>query len=119
MTSAYYQSTYGALANSPFVTAVYKNLLNQVPSQSVANNSVSQLNSGLTRGQFLQTIINGSQYTTLITNKLLVDLCYFVFLSRNPDPGGYQGWLNAMNGGLTPVGLFGGFVSSPEFLQSL
>lgn len=119
MTSAYYQSTYGALANSPFVTAVYKNLLNQVPSQSVANNSVSQLNSGLTRSQFLQTIINGSQYTTLITNKLLVDLCYFVFLSRNPDPGGYQGWLNAMNGGLTPVGLFGGFVSSPEFLQSL
>jgi hypothetical protein len=63
--------------------------------------------------------MNSSQYTAAITNRLLVDLCYFVFLQRNPDPSGYQNWLNALNSGLTPVGLFGGFVFSTEFLQSL
>jgi hypothetical protein len=119
MSSAYYQTTYGPLNNSQFVTAAYQNLMNQTPSPAILNSTVSQLSSGVTRAQILQTLMNSSQYTAAITNRLLVDLCYFVFLQRNPDPSGYQNWLNALNSGLTPVGLFGGFVFSTEFLQSL
>lgn len=119
MSSSYYQSTYGALSNSQFVTAIYQNLLAQSLTQSSLNTLVGQLNGGLGRAQMLQTIINGSQYTNSITNKLLVDMCYFVFLERNPDPQGDQNWLNALSTGTTPVDLFFGFIYSNEFQQSL
>lgn len=119
MSSGYYQTTYGALNNSQFVTAAYQKLMNQTPAPAILNSTINQLSGGLTRAQFLQTLMNGSQYTAAITNTLLVDMCYFVFLQRNPDPSGYQNWLSALKNGLTPVGLFGGFVFSTEFLQSL
>lgn len=119
MTSPQYQSVYGSLSNSQFVTALFVNLLGMVPSALQLATLDGQLNAGLSRAQLIQYVLNNPTYLGLESNRILVDSAYMAILFRDPDPGGFQYWLNLLNGGLNGQVFFSYFLMSAEFQGSL
>ena len=119
MTSAQYQSVYGSLSNSQFVTTLFSNLFGTVPGSSQVAAVVAQLNAGLTRAQLIQFVLNNPLYIGLEYNRMLVDTAYISLLFRDPDPGGFQYWLNLLNGGLNAESFLSYFLMSAEFQESL
>ena len=49
------------------------------------------------------------------TNSFFVRQQYVDFLDREPDAGGFSGWVDALNGGLTRANLIETFMDSEEF----
>jgi hypothetical protein len=49
------------------------------------------------------------------TNSFFVRQQYMNFLDREPDAGGFSGWVDALNGGLTRANLIETFMDSEEF----
>ena len=119
MTSSQFQSVYGSLTNSQFVQTLYLNLFGQSPSSQETSFLLGQLSGGYSRAQVIQSLIDSTQYVNQEYNHVLVDAAYMAILSRNPDPSGFQFWMNALNDGLAPQNFLALFVSSYEFQKSL
>jgi hypothetical protein len=57
----------------------------------------------------------GFTKATATTNSFFVRQQYVDFLDREPDAGGFSGWVDALNGGLTRANLIETFMDSEEF----
>jgi len=115
--STEFQTTYGSLNNTAFVTLVYQNVLARPPDASGLSYWLGQLNSGAaTRAQCMYSFATSTEFQTRIQNQALATLLYLGFLRRSPDPTGVTYWTGQLNAGLTPATVLSAFITSPEYI---
>ena len=79
---------------------------------------VTQLKNGtMTRAQVGLAILQSSEFQNLVNthNHVTVSLLYFDMLHRQPDAGGYAGWLDSLNAGTTGTNVVNAFLNSREY----
>jgi hypothetical protein len=125
--SAEFQTDYGALGNTAFVTQLYQNALHRAPDAGGLNNWVTDLNSGMTRAQVVvgfsesQEAINdfaaavGQGLWVGNVDAAEVARLYDTALGRLPDLSGLANWTNTLEVGASLQTVANGFVGSAEF----
>jgi hypothetical protein len=118
LASQEFQSQYGNLDNTAFVTLLYNNILNRPPDQAGLSQWVSWLSNGTyTRAQVANGFIISQEFQLRVGNRIYADMLYIGFLRRAGDPNGLNGWTNWLaNGTYTLDQEVGSFISSPEYL---
>jgi hypothetical protein len=118
LASSEFQSRYGNLDNTAFVTLAYNNILNRPPDPTGLAQWVQWLNDGTyTRAQVMYFFITSQEFDLRIRNRVYANLLYIGFLRRTGDPAGLDGWTNWLaNGTYTLDQEVNGFITSPEYL---
>ena len=100
-----------------FVTRFYHQCLSREPDQAGLNGWVNALIDGTLFGAdvangfiFSQEFINRNT-----SNEEYVTILYRAFFDREPDTGGYNGWLNQLSSGINRQSVLNGFIYSQEF----
>jgi hypothetical protein len=115
--STEFQTTYGTLNNTQFVTLVYQNVLGRAPDANGLAFWVGQLNTGAaTRAQVMYSFATSTEFQNQIQNQALATLLYMGFLRRSPDPTGVTFWTGQLNAGVTPAAVLSAFITSAEYL---
>ena len=124
-----FQTTYGQLDDSDFVTLLYNNVLNRAPDAGGLNQWVGRMAEGETRAEVVLGFSQSAEYrnnTDAAADAFALGLeqaswsddvyrLYHATLGRDPDGGGLAGWTNALAGGQSLESVAGGFVGSTEF----
>jgi hypothetical protein len=76
---------------------------------------INHLNTGGMRSQVLQDVIEDSRFKSAEYNSAFVLAEYFGYLRRNPDPDGYDFWLNVLNAESGYRGMVCSFITSAEY----
>ena len=126
--STEFQTTYGSLDNTAFVTLLYSNVLHRAPDPAGLNGWLDAMNSGETRAQVVLGFsesnenINNSAPTVeqglWIGNQDAAEVArlYDTALGRLPDLPGLTGWTKYLeNGTMTLLQEVNGFIGSAEF----
>jgi len=118
LASPEFQSRYGSLDNTAFVTLLYNNMLNRPPDQAGLQQWVTWLNNGTyTRAQVANSFITSQEFQLREGNRVYANMLYIGFLRRAGDPNGLDGWTNWLtNGTYTLDQEVNGFITSPEYL---
>ncbi len=109
----YYQTAGGT--DQAWVAAMYKNILGRTASQSEIDYHVNRLHQP---GVDLQTIVLGFVYSDEFRSSMISDW-YFDYLSRAPEQGGVQYWLNQMQNGQSQESIQAGLLGSQEYLSKV
>ena len=56
-----------------------------------------------------------NEYQTKMYEEIYVTMTYMGLLRRAPDQGGFDYWVNRMDGGGSGLGLINGFLASAEY----
>jgi hypothetical protein len=91
-------------ATSNFVNAIYHEVL---------SSWVDELQSGLSRFQFVQLLWNSAEHRSQ-----QIEADYSQFLHRSPSQSEVNGWLAAFQAGASETAVAGDFLHSAEFLNS-
>lgn len=127
--SAEFQSVYGALNDSDFVSLLYNNVLDREPDEQGFQSWLDQLSDGASRAEVVRGFSqsdefkNGSRLESLswATHEQFGDIEGFVFrlylgtLGREPDEQGYQNWISRIEEGASLADIIPGFLDSDEF----
>ncbi len=107
-------AVFDSLSNAAFVDRLLANAGVTLPTR---DQLVADLNAGVkTRAQVLREILDSNVLITATTNRAFVLTEYFGYLRRDPDPAGFQGWLNYLNANPTDFRtMVRGFVDSIEY----
>ncbi len=93
VTAPEFDSEYGDLNDSQFVTLVYDNVLDRLPSDNERNYWVGELNSGArTRGQVMVGFSESPEYKTMTNPATRVIGDFFALLRRVPASGDVTYW---------------------------
>jgi len=113
-----FQSRYGNLDNTAFVTLAYNNVLNRPPDPAGLAQWVAWLNNGTyTRAQVMYGFITSQEFQLRVGNRVYADMLYIGFLRRAGDPNGLNGWTNWLAAGTYTLDQeVNGFITSPEYL---
>jgi hypothetical protein len=104
-------------SDTAFVTRFYQECLSRDPDSAGLNGWVNWLESGAKTGadvaygfvfsdEFILRNVSNSEYLTIL---------YRAFFNREPDSGGYSGWLGYLNTGKSRQWVLAGFINSDEF----
>lgn len=96
-----------------FVSNLYNDLLNRLPSDSEFSYWVGQMNNGLSAASVIAQFLGSSEYFAIQINSL-----YEQFLNRAADPAAMTYWLAQFHNGATPQTLEAVLASSAEFYNS-
>ncbi len=124
-----FRATYGALNDQEFVTLLYRNVLDREPDSGGLANWVGSLTAGMSRAS---VALGFSESRELVTGTLSaatsfvqsrtdagwtddVYRLYRATLDREPDPTGFNNWVNNLSGGTTLSTAVTGFTNSTEF----
>ena len=99
------------------VTFFYRYFLSREPDMAGLNGWVSQLQSGTDEGQVMTGFILSNEFSGLNNNSQFVNLMYYALLSRQADAAGFNGWVNALNGGQSRGTVVNAFLRSEEGLN--
>jgi aldose sugar dehydrogenase len=117
--SGEFKANFGSnLTNSQFVDRMYTNVLLRSADTGGLNAWVGVLNSGqMTRAQVALSFLDSVEFQSLSVseNRVDVSLLYFDMLRRDPDPGGFSGWVGALNSGVPRTSVIEGFLNSFEY----
>ena len=117
--SGEFKAKFGSnLTNSQFVDRMYANVLLRSADMGGLNAWVGVLNSGqMTRAQVALIFLDSLEFQSLSVsqNRLDVSLLYFDLLQRDPDPGGFSAWVEALNSGLPFTMAIDAFLMSGEY----
>ncbi len=117
--SGEFQAKFGSnLTNSQFVDKLYANVLLRSADVGGFNAWVGGLNSGqMTRAQVALSFLDSLEFQSLnlSQNRVDVSLLYFDLLKRDPEPGGFSGWVVALNSGVPLALVIDGFLNSVEY----
>ncbi|MCB2184447.1 MAG: DUF4214 domain-containing protein [Desulfobulbaceae bacterium] len=104
---------------SNFVTRFYQQCLNRDPDAAGLDGWVEALTNGDLGGDDVaEAFVFSDEFTSLdISDSEFITILYHAFFNREPDPAGYNGWLNGMAGGLSRSDVLDGFISAREFLD--
>ncbi len=109
-----FRAIYDSLSN-----AAYVDTLLQTAGVTVSNRDqlVSNLNSGAqTRAQVLRAIVESPAVESKEFNPAYVAMQYFGYLKRDPEPEGFNAWLNYLNANSNDFRtMVNGFVNSKEY----
>jgi Tol biopolymer transport system component len=109
-----FRAVYDPLSNQAYVDR-----LAQTSGVSPANRAqlVADLNSGAkTRAQVLREFVENQQFTAKEFNRGFVASQYYGYLRRDPEPTGFQAWLNYLNANPSDFRtMVNGFVNSQEY----
>lgn len=106
------------LTDQDSVTQSYRLALQRQPDPGGLVNWVSAIQNGDTRLGVLQKIIGSAEFAQIhanLTDQEFVSYCYNSFLTRQPDPGGMQTWLGALQSGESRASVAQAFTNSAEF----
>lgn len=112
---------------SDFVTAFFNGALHRNPNSTELSEWTLKLTKAQAQGhsklikaaQDLGThVFTSGEYTNTIHHNYVVDL-YMAFLQRTYDTGGYNNWINALQGGATFTQVRNGFAYSLEFQNNV
>ncbi len=104
------------------VVSLYDTVFGRVPSQDEVDfwvNHMAAHTPGVTARVMVNTFLNGAEYSNLNRNnaEYVTDLYHAIF-NREPDAGGFNGWLNDLDTGIkTREEVLNGFTGSPEFID--
>ncbi len=114
-----FQSRYGTLDNTGFVTLLYNNILNRTPDTAGLTQWVAWLNTGtLTRAQVTDQFVGSLEFVTNTKNRVYANMLYIGFLRRAGELAGLNGWTNWLNNGTYTLDqVVNGFITSPEYLS--
>jgi len=119
LSSGEFQVRFGSsLTNGQFVERMYNNILLRSSDIGGFNFWVGQLNSGqLTREQVALSFLDSGEFQNLSVsqNRVDVSLLYFDMLRRDPDAGGFSGWVGVLNSGMPLTSVIDGFLNSAEY----
>jgi hypothetical protein len=115
-----FKTAYGGLSNAAFVDKLIANT--RVSFDSGRRDAfVNGLNEGtLTRAAVLRQIVEDEQFVKAKFNEVFVMMEYFGYLRRDPDPDGYQFWLQKLNrfdGNFIQAEMVKAFINSTEYRQ--
>jgi hypothetical protein len=114
--SGEFQSTYGSLDDAQYVALLYQNVLGREPDADGLAGWVALLGGGMTRGQVMLGFSESPEYKAAMQSEVLVTMLYAVMLGRQPDPGGFSGWVGALDAGsMTRLQAIDGFIHAPEY----
>jgi Tol biopolymer transport system component len=107
---------YDSLSNEAYVDRLIANTGATIPA-ATRNALVADLNEGRkTRAQVFREIVDSQPFITAAFNRVFVLMQYFGYLRRDPDPAGFQAWLNYMNANPNDFRtMVFGFVNSQEY----
>ena len=118
LNSGEFQNNFGSnLTDTQFVTLMYQNVLLRQPDSGGLNGWLSYLASGGTRGQVALSFLQSAEFAQLKSsqNRVTISLLYFDMLRRQPDPGGFTGWVTALNSGTAVTDIITSFLNSQEY----
>jgi hypothetical protein len=126
--STEFQSTYGSLDNTTFVTLLYENVLHRAPDSAGLSSWVNALNSGQdTRAQVVLGFSESQEDVTDLSAAVQQGLwvgnadaaevarLYDTVLGRLPDTSGLANWTSSLESGSSLQTVANGFVASAEF----
>ena len=117
--SGEFKAKFGSnLTDAQFVDRMYANVLLRSADMGGLNAWVGVLNSGqMTRAQVALSFLDSVEFQSLSVsqNRLDVSLLYFDLLQRDPDPGGFSAWVEALNSGLPFTMAIDAFLMSGEY----
>ena len=67
------------------------------------------------RGTVMAGFSESTEYKGLSANRVYVTMVYMGMLRRGPDQGGFDFWVNYLNGGSSGQTLISGFLAAPEY----
>ncbi len=113
-----FRSAYDGLSNSRYVEELIGHTGVSF-SQSERDELVNGLNTNnMTRAQVLRSIVENQRFVAATFNEQFVMMEYFGFLRRDPDPDGFQFWvnkLNEFNGNFVDAQMVEAFIVSGEY----
>ena len=130
LASTEFQSSYGALDNTQFVTRLYQNVLGRSPDAGGLSEWVRALNAGTSRASVVVGFSDSTEFKSntsidvdaFATSKMSnehqgqIYRLYRATLGREPDSGGFLNWMNALDTGAQSLKtVVAGFVGSTEF----
>jgi hypothetical protein len=124
-----FQSNYGTLDNTHFITLLYNNVLHRSPDATGQTYWVGQLDAGASRASVVDGFSESDEYraeTAIAASAFATtDLhggtygsifrLYGATLDRQPDEAGFQHWVGALAGGQSLESITTGFINSAEF----
>lgn len=130
--SAEFQSRYGALDNSAFVTLLYKNVLGRAPDASGLSSWLDQLNGGGSRAEVVvgfsesaeyrnRTAVPASAWATTVLDGAVYGQAFRLYgatLGRAPDQAGFIQWVDSLASGHGLAEVTTGFINSAEFQRA-
>ncbi|NIK50051.1 DUF4214 domain-containing protein [Variibacter gotjawalensis] len=130
--SAEFQQTYGALSNPQFVALLYNNVLDRAPDQSGFTSWVAYLDAGASRASVLLGFSESSEFKSISAMGEMgyasevvygqsvgqIYRLYDTIFGREPDVGGFTGWVGGNNSGASLQSITTQFVQSAEFRQT-
>ncbi len=114
-----FQSRYGNLDNTAFVSLLYQNILKRPADANGLAQWVAWLGSGtFTRAQVANSFITSQEFHNGIINRVYVNMLYIAFLRRIGETAGLNQWLYWIsNGTYTLDQEVAYFINSPEYLS--
>ena len=122
-----FQSRYGALSNSDFVTLTYQNVLGRSPDPAGFAAWTGALANGMTRAQLVVGFSESPEFIDDTSGPVKAGLWapdpaaitalgfYEAALGRLPDAAGLASWISAEHAGLSQSAMAAGFYNSAEF----
>jgi hypothetical protein len=116
--SAYYPNSQRAQVSS-FVTRFYQLCLSRNPDQAGLDSWVGLLMDGsMTGADLANGFIFSPEFTARDTTDAdYLKILYEAFFNRDPDTGGYNSWIDQINGGLSRQAVLNGFTGAQEFFN--
>ena len=114
-----FKSRFGSkLTNWEFVKRMYNNILLRSPDSAGLNGWAQALKDGqVTKAQVALSLLDSDEFQNLggSQNRVDISLLYFDMLRRDPDAGGFSGWVEALNSGLPLTAAIDAFLISGEY----
>jgi hypothetical protein len=100
------------------VTESYRLALQRDPDPGGLQNWVGAIQNGDTRLGVLQKMLQSEEFVSVnanLTDEEFLSFLYHSFFNRDPDAGGLQSWLGALQGGQSRSSVAQAFTNSDEF----
>ncbi|WP_439141831.1 DUF4214 domain-containing protein [Pseudooctadecabacter sp.] len=124
-----FEVTYGSTSTIEFVTLLYENVLGREPDQTGLDGWVNNINTGMSRAEVVRRFSESQEHVNLTAADLVtyendsdatvyagrLYRLYEGIFGREPDVGGFLGWMDNFANGMTFVEVAGRFMAGPEF----
>ena len=108
-----FHAKYDGMSNAAYVDTLSSNAGTTLPNR---DQLVSDLDTGAqTRAQVLREVVESSQVFNSLYNEGWVARCYYLYLRRGPDGGGFNSWMSTLNSTGDYRGIIFGFIYSSEY----